>query len=99
MVDTGTVVVDVSCVVRSADLGDETSLDRLDLVLSCWHQQLDAFAEVTLVADRSLKHHLPDHEQRGLRRRLGEWGEYQLVAFADPVILQTAAERDAAIIT
>src|SRR5690242_14140314 len=96
-VDTGTVVVDVSPVVRNATLGGDEGLARLDLVLEAWRAQVDAFSQFILVADRSLRKNIPQEEASQLEDRLAAWGEHELAAYADPVVLRHA-ERHRAVI-
>ena len=92
-------LVDVSGVVRDEALGGRPTLARLDLVLNAWRQQVDAFSEFVLIADRSLRHTIPKPEAKELERRFAVWGEYQLVPHADPLILERAQLQDAVVLT
>jgi hypothetical protein len=67
-VDVGVVAVDVANVCRDNALPGRVGLDRLDLVVEAWRSQISHFAELHLVADRSLLSDLSKPD----RRRLGE---------------------------
>lgn len=66
--DVGVVAVDVSNVCRDDALPGSVGLHRLDLVVEAWRSQVSRFAEVQLVADRSLLALLSKAD----RRRAGE---------------------------
>lgn len=71
-VDVGVVAVDVANVCRDDSLPGRVGLHRLDMVVEAWRSQVSHFAEVHLVADRSLLSDLPKSDRRlvgELRRR------------------------------
>jgi hypothetical protein len=102
-VDVGTVAVDVSNVCRARALPQPVGLQRVDLVLEAWREQLCRHAEAYLVADDSL---LPELERVSAAdvaraRQMQAAGELLIVPTrrADDVLLDHAEQHGACVLS
>ncbi|MGV0741030.1 FHA domain-containing protein [Mycolicibacterium sp. XJ870] len=91
-----TVIIDLSPIVR---LDQKNDWRHVEMVVTAWREQKDAGAVFYGIADNSLWYKLDDYGKRGLN----SWkknGRARSVSWADPEVLELAAEHpDATIIT
>jgi hypothetical protein len=97
-VDVGVVGVDVSNVCRDNRLPGPVGLDRLNLVLNAWREQLSRHAEFHLVADRSLLLYLSRDDKRQARQ-MRRAGELQVRPEADEPLLDYAEAHGGSVLS
>jgi len=98
-VDVGVVVIDVANVCRDERLPGRLGLERLDFVIEAWQGQISRYAELHMVADRSLLREL----SRSDRRRVGQMRRNRELLISrrrsDDILLDLAETRSGCVLS